>query len=156
MELSKSYVEFLVKHLNSILYKQGKKLKIVTEDEELPSQKPRTLHQFGYNKIRAFAKAFDEEWFVRGFMDTNSMEPSVDEGHIGIFSPPPNQEDLQVGDVILFYRRLDNSPSVMHRIYEIGEDDIGWYCITIGDNLVKNDGKTRYKDILGLLRIVVY
>ena len=156
MILSEKYVNRLVEVFNKYLHASRRRLQLITSAQELPSPKARTLHQFGYNKIYSMTKAFGSDWFIKGFRNTNSMEPLIDEGHVGIFSPPVNKKNLVVGDIPLFLRRRDSNLAVLHRIIKIGTDSQGWYCITRGDNVVWPDGKLRYEDIYGLLRAIVY
>ena len=156
MLFSEKYMDRLVEVLNKYLYASRRRLQLIRSSQELSSPKARTLHQFGYNKIYSMTKAFGSDWFIKGFTNTNSMEPWIDEGHVGIFSPVVNKKNLVVGDLPLFLRRQDSNPAVLHRIIEIGSDSQGWYCITRGDNVVWPDGKLRYDDIYGLLRAVIY
>jgi signal peptidase I len=87
--------------------------------------------------------------------NTESMNPIIDHGHHAFFIKPI-KEDLQVGDIISFYRKSDKKKNVMHRIIKIGEDKDGWYVIPKGDNCISNDGKTRFKDIKKVLIGIIY
>lgn len=144
----------LVDSYNIWLFVAKQKLKLVIEAEELASPKPRTLHKFGYNKIHKVAKSLSKTMTISGVLDTNSMEPVIDSGHLALIEDKPDKSDLIVGDIILF-RRIDNL-RVLHRIIEVGNDKSGWYCITLGDNVVVPDGKIRYKDILGICMGILY
>jgi len=141
---------------NKMMYAYQRRMHIVFSGHDLPSQKPRMLHRKGYNAIRAFGKALDKRVTVSGVTNTKSMDPMIDKGHVILVGDKPGQRSLQVGDVILFHRKLDKNPRVLHRIIEIGKDEDGWYCITRGDNTVWIDGKIRYKEISGILVAVVY
>jgi signal peptidase I len=87
--------------------------------------------------------------------NTESMNPVFDKGH-NIFFIKPVKEDLQVGDIISFYRKIDNVQNVIHRIIEIGNDSQGWYVITKGDNCTTTDGKTRFEDIHKVVIGIIY
>ena len=149
-------MEKLLGVYNRFLHASRRRLTLTISGQELPSPKPRMLHRAGYNKIYSLAKALDKRMTITGVTDTNSMEPVIDHGHLALITDKPRKEYLVVGDILLFYRRLDNSPRVLHRIIEIGDDEEGWYCITRGDNTVWIDGKIRYKDILGICVGVIY
>lgn len=146
----------LVDAYNRWTYASRMRLKLIISAEELPSPKPRMLHRFGYNKIYSLAKGMSPTITITGVTNTNSMEPVIDAGHIALIEDKPNIQDLVVGDIVLFYRRLDKNPRVLHRIVLIGNDSKGWYCETRGDNTVWLDGKIRYQDILGICVAIIY
>lgn len=76
------------------------------------------------------------------YADTNSMDPVLDVEANGIDIVPKSEEDLHVGDIIVFEHGKD---SIVHRIVEISQDKKGWYCITKGDNSETDDGiKVRF------------
>ena len=156
MRFTDKFLKRLQNAYNSMTYTYQRRMHIVFSGEDLPSQKPRTLHSVGYNVVRKAGKLLDSDMTVSGVTNTNSMDPMIDYGHVILVGKKPTKSKLEVGDVILFYRRLDNNPRVLHRIVEIGEDKEGWYCQTRGDNTVWLDGKIRYNDVTGLLKAVVY
>lgn len=95
---------------------------------------------------------YDLRW--SRFEDTNSMNPLLDIGHNGLEFIPKNVEDIHVGDVISF-NYLDEV--YIHRVVEIGEDEIGVYFVTKGDNNFNIDeGVRRFGDIEGVLFGVVF
>jgi len=153
MNLSKKFIELVVKRFNKMLIKDRKRLVLIESANELPSPKPRTGKQVGWNKMYASVRALNKEWFITGISDTNSMEPVIDQGHYAIFSPKRSKKDLIIGDIILMQKYQWH---VMHRIVHISQDNQGWYCLTRGDNTVLLDTKTRYKDIVGICRGMFY
>ena len=132
-----------------------RRIKLITSAEELPSPKPRMLHRVGYNKIYAMAKGMSSSITISGITPTNSMEPVIDDGHIALIEDVPNKKDLVVGDIILFYRRMDGA-RVLHRIIQIASDSKGFYCVCRGDNVVWYDDKIRYHEILGICIGIIY
>jgi signal peptidase I len=88
------------------------------------------------------------------FTDTNSMDPVLDESAHAI-QIKPNQEDLQVGDIIAFTSDSNQYP-IIHRVIEIGNDG-DWYAITKGDNNEYTDrNKVRFKDIQAVVIGIIY
>ena len=77
--------------------------------------------------------------------NTDSMDGAYDVGHSVIFSSHPDYDKfLQVGAWVW----REGQVRVMHSIYEIGEDDEGWWCKTAGLNTGYVDPlKARRKDI---------
>jgi len=91
-----------------------------------------------------------------GFTDTNSMDPFIDAGSNSIEIKPASPDDVHVGDVISF-RTPFSSGIIIHRVVEIGEDNKGRYFLTKGDNNpLRDPGKTRFKDIEGVVVGVIY
>ncbi len=90
------------------------------------------------------------------YADTNSMDPLLDDGAIGLEIVPSSEDNIFVGDVVSFKTSWSNN-LIVHRVIMIGEDDDGWYCVTKGDNSVFTDpGKLRFEDIEYLLIGVLY
>lgn len=81
---------------------------------------------------------------ISSYVDTNSMDPLIDENSNGIRIKPNSPKDIHVGDIITFKK---GDSLIAHRVIKIGQDEEGWYCITKGDNALNNDGKIRFKDI---------
>jgi len=156
MIISDKFLKKMIDSFNSMLFVRRKRLNLTVSGQELPSPKPRSLHRFTYNKIYALAKGLSKTMTISSPTDTNSMEPVMDAGHLALIDDKTKVSDLIVGDIVLFYRKLDRSPRVLHRIIEIGTDSEGWFCYTRGDNTVWLDGKVRYEDIYGLCYGVLY
>jgi hypothetical protein len=80
----------------------------------------------------------------------NSMEPGIDDGMYVVLDPTIPYIDLIMGDIIYY-----EAPSyrAIHRIISIGNDNMGWYCETKGDNNSRKDGiKVRPEYIKGVWR----
>lgn len=88
------------------------------------------------------------------FTDTNSMDPFLDYGSNSIEVKPQSETDLAVGDIISYESSYG---LIVHRITEIKNDSIGWYCRTKGDNNQFTDpGKIRFEQIHGVLVAIIY
>ena len=82
---------------------------------------------------------------VANIADTNSMDGLFDIGHNALLISAFDRGKLAVGDIIV-YRPDDNVGQIIHRIIEIGEDDLGKFYRAKGDNnynidvyLIRND-----------------
>lgn len=90
------------------------------------------------------------------YTNTNSMDPLIDDGASGIEVVPESEDDLVVGDIIV-YRPEWTSGLVVHRIVEIGEDEQGKYFLTKGDNSDSADPeKVRFNQIESVLVGIIY
>jgi hypothetical protein len=93
---------------------------------------------------------------LAGYADTNSMDPVLDNGATGIEIVPESENSIKVGDIISFESSW-NSNLIVHRVIFIGEDELGWYCVTKGDNSRFTDpGKLRFNKVRYLLIGVLY
>jgi len=90
---------------------------------------------------------------ISRYADTGSMIPIIDEGANGIRIIPKSESDIQVGDIVTFEQ---DGILIVHRVVEIGEDTIGTYFITKGDNNAFSDGKIRFDQIRYLTIGVLY
>jgi len=96
----------------------------------------------------------DAEW--ASFMDTNSMDPVLDETANAIQIIPKSADDIHVGDIIS-YKSDYADGTIIHRIIKISSDEDGWYCIVKGDNNQSPDpGKIRFKQIKRVLVAIIY
>ena len=75
---------------------------------------------------------------VSGFENTDSMLPIMDYGSNGIYVAYTPDIHLQVGDIVSYYSSRLNA-TVAHRIVDMGQDRLGAYYVTKGDNLVSRD-----------------
>ena len=103
---------------------------------------------------------YDDEVVVKipnarlvNYRDTGSMAPVLGAGMNGIVVSPESEEDINVGDIISFWKGKE---IVVHRVVEKGVDSLGTYFITKGDRNDFNDGKIRFEEIEGLLVGVIY
>jgi len=90
------------------------------------------------------------------FIDTNSMDPVIDEGSNAIQIAPKTYEEIKVGDIIS-YKSDYAEGTFIHRVIETGFDNEGWYCIAKGDNNPEADpGKIRFSQIKKVLVAIIY
>ena len=87
------------------------------------------------------------------YTDTGSMEPIMNENTKGIEIRPENEEQILVGDIVVF---RDGDRLIAHRVVEKGIDEVGVYFITKGDNNDFSDGKIRFSDIESVVVGVVW
>jgi len=92
----------------------------------------------------------------RKFIDSNSMDPLIDEGTTTIEIKPKYASDIKVGDIIAY--DVDGYDyAFVHRVIKIGKDKEGTYFITKGDNFYKEDpDKLRFSDIEGVVVGILY
>lgn len=104
------------------------------------------------NKIVIHIK--NPKW--RKFIDSNSMDPLIDEGTTTIEIKPKSAEEITVGDIIAFDVD-DYDYAFVHRVVEIGNDEKGIYFITKGDNFYKEDSdKVRFSQVEGIVVGILY
>ncbi|WP_248518022.1 signal peptidase I [Salinarchaeum laminariae] len=66
-----------------------------------------------------------------GYVSSNSMEPTIDEGDAFVSIPQPLAGDIEEGDVIVYEaRELDGGGLTTHRVVEVRDDGY----VTKGDN----------------------
>ena len=91
----------------------------------------------------------------RKFIDSNSMDPLIDEGTTTIEIKPKNANEIKVGDIIAY--NVDGYDyAFVHRVMEIGNDENGVYFITKGDNYWQEDSKVRFPQVEGIVVGVLY
>ena len=90
------------------------------------------------------------------FVDTNSMDPVIDEYANSIELHPTDPSQLSIGDIISYSSQFSDG-IIIHRIIQIGFDETGWFAIVKGDNNSRQDpGKVRFEDIEGVLVGILY
>jgi hypothetical protein len=87
------------------------------------------------------------------YTGSGSMEPVLSLTATGIGFKPNSEEDIHLGDIISF--RQDGN-LIVHRVIEKGEDEMGIYFITQGDNNSADDGKVRFEQVESVLVAIVY
>lgn len=88
------------------------------------------------------------------FTDTQSMHPTLNKDTKAIQITPTKKEDINIGDIISYEKE---NKIIIHRVINIQEDEEGWYAITKGDNLPKEDReKVRYEQIKRILIAIIY
>lgn len=90
------------------------------------------------------------------YTDTNSMDPLLDDTANGLEIRPETEEDIGVGDVIVYEPKWTQG-LLAHRVISIGEDEQGTYYTVKGDNSESADPeKVRFNQISGVLVGVLY
>ncbi len=104
------------------------------------------------NKVEIDLGKYQGSW--ARFAGSNSMDPVLDESANSIEIIPQTTDDIQVGDIIAF---TYGSSLIVHRVLEIGYDELGWFARTGGDNsAVADPGKRRYDDIKYVTVLIAY
>lgn len=159
-------MKFLDKFLESLpwvnkwLLFEKKRVATIIEgkEQQAPSRLRTTVNIPFFRNLQEQGKLHVHESFcVKGSNpDSNSMNPGID-GHMVMLvhlhdKAPYRYEDLKVGDIIWFYRRLDKQNNVLHRIIRM-EDG---YVVARGDNNAIQDGIIMKEDIYGVCVGVLY
>jgi signal peptidase I len=90
---------------------------------------------------------------LSSYAPTGSMIPVFDSGANGIRIKPKSEKEINLGDIISF---KSSQGLIVHRVIEKGEDELGVYFVTKGDNSPVSDGKIRFSDIEYLTIGVIY
>jgi signal peptidase I len=159
-----------LKQESTLLYKQlqnlAEKIKAENEEtsnvEELPSGTPELPHprdrisqaQIKVTKARVTLNINDAGWWY--MVESNSMDPLLDEGATILAVKPTSEEDIAVGDIVVF--KSATSPNhVVHRVIDTNSDENGIYYITKGDNNPREDTiKLRFNDIVAIVVGILY
>jgi hypothetical protein len=127
--------------------------KLIGEEKESPADriKDSDLKVYG-----SFIRLNINDAFSRKYIDSNSMDPFIDEGTTTIEIRPKKEEEIKIGDIIA-YSVEGYSYAFVHRVNDIGTDHNGIYFITKGDNYFKVDPeKIRFGDIEGIIVGILY
>ena len=93
---------------------------------------------------------------LRKYIDSNSMDPLIDEGTTTIEITPKKENEIKVGDIIS-YKINGYDYALVHRVVGIGNDEDGIYFVTKGDNYWKEDPyKVRFSQIEGIVVGILY
>ncbi len=127
--------------------------KLMGEERESPADriKDSDVNAFS-NSVRIDIK--NAKW--RNYIDSNSMDPLIDEGTTTIEINPKYPSDIKIGDIVAY--DVDGYDyAFVHRVVDIGNDEEGVYFITKGDNFYKEDpDKLRFSDIEGIVVGILY
>ena len=127
--------------------------KLNGEERESPADriKDSDVNTFS-NSVRIDIK--NAKW--RNYIDSNSMDPLIDEGTTTIEIKPKYASEIKVGDIVAY--DVDGYDyAFVHRVIDIGNDEEGVYFITKGDNFWKEDpDKLRFSDIEGIVVGILY
>ena len=132
---------------------------IVVENKANGEEKQSPADRIQNSDINVFANSVridikNSKW--RKFIDSNSMDPLIDEGTTTIEIKPKNEDEIKVGDIIAFNAE-GYDYAFVHRVVEIGNDNDGIYFVTKGDNYYNEDhDKVRFLDIEGIVVGVLY
>ena len=89
------------------------------------------------------------------FVNTNSMDPFLDEDANGIEVIPTSTDQIKIGDVISYESR--NGGIVIHRVVNIEQDNNGTYYVVKGDNNPLQDPeRVRFNQVKGILVGILY
>lgn len=90
------------------------------------------------------------------FLDTNSMDPVLDETANAIEIVPKTENDVKIGDIASYYSKK-KKVVLVHRVIGIGHDSKGKYFIFKGDNNIEADPeKVRFEQIQRKVAIIIY
>ena len=88
--------------------------------------------------------------------NTNSMNPLLDETSNGLEIKPETEDDIIVGDIII-YRPNWTIGLIIHRVISIEEDRQGKYYVVKGDNSqISDPEKVRFSQVEGVLLGILY
>lgn len=92
----------------------------------------------------------------RYMIDSNSMDPLLDLGSSIITITPKTENDLKIGDIIVFKANFSEY-DVVHRIINITKDANETYFITKGDNVEFQDpSKIKFEEIIEVVIGILY
>lgn len=122
----------------------------IPEDVEAPQI--RTSEDVLVSKQAAIVRVAD---LIPGIIGpTNSMYPLLSANTTVLEKKPISEEELYIGDIIIYEYR---DTRIIHRIFDVGFDDEGWYAITKGDNNPHTDPEpVRFEQVRGLLVGIIY
>ena len=131
---------------------------IVVESKADGEEKQSPADRLQDSDINVFANSVridikNAKW--RDYIDSNSMDPLIDEGTTTIEIKPKNEDEIKVGDIIA-YNVEGYDYAFVHRVVEIGQDAEGFYFITKGDNYYKEDSKVRFSQVKGIVVGILY
>ena len=132
---------------------------IVVESKADGEEKQSPADRLQDSDINVFANSVridikNAKW--RTYIDSNSMDPLIDEGTTTIEIKPKNKDEIKIGAIIA-YNVEGYDYAFVHRVVEIGKDENGIYFVTKGDNYYKEDtNKVRFLDIEGIVVGILY
>ena len=155
IEFSEKFLQLWRSVFNKELYTQNKRIEIIEEAKELPSPLPRlSLNNKFLDELDILLEKYYPGVKMVDVTNTNSMEPTIDNGHKVVLIPFLKTPEMYVeeGDIVWFHRMSDGSPNVLHRVVTKNE---GW-IVTRGDNTVTLDGPTINQNIKGFCGMIIY
>ena len=105
-----------------------------------------------YNRVILDIKNAKKRWFI----DSNSMDPLIDDGTTTIEITPDSPGEIRVGDIIS-YDVKGYDYAFVHRVVGIQRENKKTYFITKGDNLRFDDEwKVKFEQIKGVVVGIIY
>ncbi len=93
---------------------------------------------------------------LASFLNTNSMDPILDESANAIEIIPESENDIKIGDIVS-YNSKEKNMTLVHRVIDIGYDNEGKYFILKGDNNIYPDQeKVRFEGIQRIIVMIIY
>ncbi len=136
------------------------KEKIVVEEKKARGEeKPSPADRIKDGDVRTFSDSVridisNAKW--RKYIDSNSMDPLIDEGTTTIEIRPRYSSEVKIGDIIA-YNMEGYDYAFVHRVVKIGNDKDGIYFITKGDNYYREDSyKVRFSQVEGIVVGILY
>jgi signal peptidase I len=123
--------------------------------QELPNPRERVQQaQIQVNENNVVLNVKNVYW---GYMiESNSMDPLLDNGTTILTVKPQSEKDIQIGDIIVFKTNLTEY-NVVHRVVDINVDADGLYYLTKGDNNPEADPlKVRFQQIISIVIGILY
>lgn len=134
--------------------------KIVIKEKKLTGEEmPSPVDRIKDSDVRVYSNRVtinikNPSW--RTYIDSNSMDPLIDEGTTTIEIKPKNADEIKIGDIIA-YDVEGYDYAFVHRVIKTGSDQEGSYFITKGDNYYKEDPKKiRFSDVEGIVVGILY
>lgn len=123
--------------------------------DELPGPKDRVMEdqiRVSRNKV-----VIDIDNIYWGYMlDSNSMDPLLDEGTTVLTVKPSGPNDISIGDLLVYKANLSEY-NIVHRVINISADDEGIFFITKGDNNPYDDPfRIRFNDVVAIVIGIIY
>ena len=140
--------------------KYVEKEKIVFKEKKLTGkEKPSPVDRIKDSDVNVFSNSVridirNAKW--RKYIDSNSMDPLIDEGTTTIEIKPKYASEIKVGDIVA-YDVEGYDYAFVHRVVDIGNDGDGVYFTTKGDNYYEADtDKVRFSQVEGIVVGILY
>jgi hypothetical protein len=110
--------------------------------------------QISVYRDRVMIDLKNAEWAT--FTDTNSMDPIIDSGANALEIVPASEKDIHLGDIVSYESDFTDGV-LIHRVVEIGYDELGWYMKAKGDNNNSQDpGRIRFSQVKRVVVAIIY
>lgn len=89
-------------------------------------------------------------------LDSNSMDPLLDQGTTVLSVKPKSVDDISIGDIVIFKAENSQVP-IVHRVVSMEADSEGAFFITKGDNNPEEDPyMVRFNDLIAVVIGILY